>query len=66
MADFTLELFLLRVGQTVVFVVSFLVESLAAELTNEGLIASVNQHVSVKGRRAVESFATSLALVRLL
>ena len=48
-ANAALECLLTRMGQTVVFVVSPLMETLSAELAYERLVPHVNSHVSVEG-----------------
>ena len=55
-----------RVRQTVVLVVSLLVEALATELTDPGLVAVVDPHVGVEGGAPVEGLPTGHALVGLL
>ena len=55
-----------RVRQTVVLVVSLLVEALATELTDPGLVAVVDPHVGVEGGAPVEGLPAGPALVRLL
>lgn len=52
--------------QTVVLVVSLLVEALATELTDPGLVAVVDPHVGVEGGAPVEGLPTGHALVWLL
>lgn len=53
-------------SQLVVFVVSLLMEPLAAKFADERSESLVNPHVSVERRTTVERFAASLALVRFL
>ena len=65
-ANAALECLLTRVGQSVVFVVAFLVESFAAELADERLVTHVDSHVGVEGRAPIEGFSTVVAFVRLL
>jgi len=47
----------------VIFVVAFLVKSLATNIADERLIAGVNSDVSVQGGRPIERFSTNVALV---
>ena len=61
-----LELLFFGVCQTVVFVVSLLVEALAAELTHEGFVSLVDAEVGVEGGGAVEGLSTYPAPMRLL
>ena len=65
-ADVTFVRLLTRVGQTVVLVVSLLMESLPTELTHPGLVAVVDPHVGVEGGAPVERLPTGQTLVRLL
>ena len=48
-ANAALEFLLTGMGQSVVFVVSPLVETLSAKLANERLVTRVNSHVCVEG-----------------
>ena len=48
-ANVALECLLTRMGQSVVFVVSLLVETLSAELANIWLVPHMDSHVSVEG-----------------
>jgi len=52
------------VREPVTFVVAFLVESFAANVTNERLDALVDAAVSVESRRSVERFAARQAAMR--
>ena len=54
------------VCQTVVLVVSLLVEALPTELTDPGLVAVVDPHVGVEGGAPVEGLPTGHTLVWLL
>ncbi len=49
-----------------IFVVSFLVKALAAELANVRPVAQVDPHVGVEGGATIEGLAAGLTLVRLL
>ena len=53
-------------GQSVVLVIAFLMESFAAEFAYEGPKPLVNPHVGVQGGASVKSLAASLAFVRFL
>ena len=64
--DVTFISLLPRVRQTVVLVVSLLVEALPTELTDPGLVAVVDPHVGVEGGAPVEGLPTGHALVWLL
>ena len=48
-ANVALECLLTRMGQSVVFVVSFLVETFSAEFANIRFVPHVDSHVSVEG-----------------
>ena len=48
-ANAALEFLLTGMGQSVVFVVPPLVETLSAKLANERLVTRVNSHVCVEG-----------------
>ena len=48
-ANAALEFLLTGMGQSVVFVVSSLMETLSAKFANERLVTRVNSHVSVEG-----------------
>ena len=48
-ANVALECLLTRVGQSVVFVVAFLVESFAAKFADKRFVPHVDSHVSVEG-----------------
>ena len=65
-ADVALKRLLARVRESVVLVVSLLVESLAAELADPRPVALVDPHVGVEGRTTVERLAAGSALVGLL
>jgi len=65
-ADCALILLLLRVSQSVVLVVTLLVESFTAVFAHEGFEALMYPHVRVESGGSVERLAASLALVRLL
>ena len=65
-ADVTFISLLPRVRQTVVLVVSLLVEALPTELTDPGLVAVVDPHVGVEGGAPVEGLPAGHALVGLL
>lgn len=52
--------------ELVVLVVALLVESLAAELAGEGLVAGVDAGVRIERRAAVERFTARVARVRFL
>lgn len=51
------------VGEFVVFVVAFLMETFATELANKWFIAGMYASVCIEGRGAIESFTTGLAFV---
>lgn len=65
-ADAALVRLLTAVRELVVLVVALLVESLAAELAGEGLVAGVDARVRVERRAAVERFTARVARVRFL
>ena len=65
-ANVALECLLTRVGQSVVFVVAFLVESFAAKFADKRFVPHVDSHVGVEGRAPIEGFAAVVAFVRLL
>ena len=48
-ANVALECLLTRMGQSVVFVVSLLVETFSAELANVWFVPHVDSHMSVEG-----------------
>jgi len=62
----TFERLVPGVREPVALVVAFLVESFAADVTDEGLDALVDAPVGVERRRAVERFAARDAAMRLL
>ena len=64
--DVTLVSLLPRVGQSMVLVVSLLVEPLPTELAHPGLVPVVYPHVGVEGGAPVERLPTGQTLVRLL
>ena len=61
-----LECLLTRMGQSVIFVVSPLMEPLSAELAYERLVPHMNSHVSVEGWTPVEGFPAGSALMGFL
>ena len=65
-AHIALVSLLSAVGQSVVLVVAFLVESLSTELALERLEPVVYPHVCVQGRTPVEGLSTHLTFVWLL
>ena len=65
-AHIALVSLLSAVGQSVVLVVAFLVETLPTELALERLEPVVYPHVCVQGRTPVEGLSTHLAFVWLL
>ena len=64
--DVTLVSLLTRVSQSMVLVVSLLVESLPTELADPGLVPVVYPHVGIEGGAPVEGLPTGQTLVRLL
>ena len=64
--DVTLVSLLARVGQSMVLVVSLLVEPLPTELAHPGLVPVVYPHVGVEGGAPVEGLTTGHTLVWLL
>ena len=64
--DVTFVSLLPRVSQSVVFVVSLLVETFPAELADPGLVPVVYPHVGVEGGASVERLPTCHTLVWLL
>ena len=65
-AHIALVSLLSAVGQSVVLIVAFLVETLSTELALERLEPVVYPHVCVQGRTPVEGLSTHLAFVWLL
>jgi len=65
-ADRTLEGFVTGMREPVALVVALLVESFAADFTDERLDALVDASVSVERRRSVERLSTREAAVWLL
>ena len=65
-ADMTFISLLPGVSQTMVLVVSLLVEALPTELTHPRLVAVVDPHVGVEGGAPVEGLTTGHTLVWLL
>ena len=65
-ANAALECLLTRMGQPVVFVVAFLMESFAAKFANPRFVAHMNSHMSVECRAAVKSLAASTTFMWLL
>ena len=64
MADVTLVCLLTRMRESVVFIVSLLVEALPAEFTDVRSISLVNPHVGVEGGASIEGLSAGRTLVR--
>ena len=65
-ANAALECLLTRMGQSVVFVVAFLMESFPTKFANPRLVSHMNSHMSVECRAAVKSLAASTTFMWLL
>jgi len=65
-ANRTFVLFFTTMCQLMIFVISFLVEPFATELTYEGLIVGMDTNMSVQSGTSVKSFATNITSMRLV
>ena len=63
--DMALKGLFSSMSQSVIFVVSFLMESFAANVTNKWFIPGVNTNVSVESGGSVKSFSANVTLMRL-
>ena len=64
LADVTLVCLLTRMRESVVLIISFLVEAFSAELADVRSISLVNPHVSIEGGASVKGLSASRTLVR--